>query len=149
MADNGYFPQLDKAVEQFPNTDFYIDDKNRRKDYINFYELRKRYSTPKFNNLIKLVSPPDGAREYKKRMHTVEPPIGDFKFNLGYRYFVLRGLEKVKGVFNLMCIGHNLKKIFRFLTKKGIDIAKALKRVKENGSEMEKIKKMLGLSIAC
>jgi transposase len=147
-ADNGYFPQLDKAVDLFPEIDFYVDDKNRRLDYINFCELRQKYSPAEYNNLIRIVSP-EGEKEYKKRMHTVEPPIGDFKFNLGYRYFVLRGLNKVKGEFNLMCIAHNLKKIFRFLTRKGITIAEILKSIKEKGSEVSKINETVGLGVAC
>jgi transposase len=130
-SDNGYYPQLEKATALFPEIVFYVDDKNRRKDYINFYELRQKYSDAKYENLIRIVSP-DGENVYKKRMHTVEPPIGNLKHNLGYRYFLLRGINKVKGEFNLMCIAHNIKKIFRFLAKKGIDLALALKFVKEN-----------------
>ena len=49
--------------------------------------------------------------KYKKRLHTVEPPFGNIKHNLGYRSFLLRGLKKVAGEFTLMCIGHNLKKM--------------------------------------
>lgn len=52
-----------------------------------------------------------GKEKYKKRLHTVEPPFGNIKHNLGYRSFLLRGLEKVAGEFTLMCIGHNLKKM--------------------------------------
>ena len=78
-------------------------------------------------------------------MHTVEPVIGNIKFNLGYRYFLLRGLHNVKGEFNLMCIAHNLKKIASFLTKSGTDIALALENVKE----ILKIKRNRELCIAC
>lgn len=56
----------------------------------------------------------EGQEKYKRRLHTVEPVFGHFKHNLGYRHFLLRGLEKVKGEFSLMCIGYNLKKIFRY-----------------------------------
>jgi transposase len=52
-----------------------------------------------------------GKEKYKKRLHTVEPPFGNIKHNLGYRSFLLRGLKKVAGEFTLMCIGHNLKKM--------------------------------------
>lgn len=53
----------------------------------------------------------EGKEKYKKRLYTAEPPLGNIKHNLGYRSFLLRGLEKVDGEFKLMCIGHNLKKI--------------------------------------
>jgi len=53
------------------------------------------------------------AREiYDKRKTIVEPPIGNIKQNLGFREFLLRGLEKVKTEFNLVCIAHNLQKIW-------------------------------------
>jgi transposase len=52
-----------------------------------------------------------GKKKYQKRMHTVEPVFGNLKFNLGFRQFLLRGLNKVKGEFNLMCIAHNIRKI--------------------------------------
>jgi len=54
----------------------------------------------------------EGKAKYKKRLYTVEPPFGNLKHNLGYRGFLLRGLEKVDGEFKLMCIGHNLKKMY-------------------------------------
>ncbi|MBF0252319.1 MAG: IS1182 family transposase [Candidatus Omnitrophica bacterium] len=53
----------------------------------------------------------DGRRKYQKRMITIEPLFGHIKHNLGYRQFMLRGLEKVKSEFRLMCIGSNLKKM--------------------------------------
>lgn len=50
---------------------------------------------------------------YQRRMGTVEPVFGNLKFNLGFRQFHLRSLEKVKGEFSLMCIGHNLGKLYQ------------------------------------
>jgi len=45
------------------------------------------------------------------RHFTVEPIFGHLKHNLGYRQFLMRGLEKVKAEFRLMCIGYNLRKM--------------------------------------
>jgi transposase len=53
----------------------------------------------------------EGRQKYLKRLVTVEPIFGHLKHNLGYRQFLLRGLEKVRGEFRLMCIGYNLKKM--------------------------------------
>jgi len=127
-SDNGYFPQLGDAVKAFPETDFYVDDKNRRKDDIDMEEIKKRYDEVSYDNLVKLLSE-EGGEEYKKRMHTAEPPFGDMKFNLGYRHFLVRGVDNVKGEFNIMCIAHNLKKIMRFLAEKGMSIADAIKKI--------------------
>lgn len=56
-----------------------------------------------------------GQQQYAQRLYTSEPVFGHLKHILGYRQFLLRGLDKVKAEFKLMCIGHNLKKIFRSL----------------------------------
>ena len=56
----------------------------------------------------------EGKEKYKKRLHIVESIFGHLKYNLGYKRFLLRTLEKVRGEFKLMCIGYNLKKIFRY-----------------------------------
>lgn len=68
----------------------------------------------------------EGKEEYRKRMHTVEPVFGNLKFNLGFRQFLLRGLTKVKGEFNLMCIAHNLKKIASYCITNEIDLRAVL-----------------------
>lgn len=124
-ADNGYYPELEDALKQFPDIDLYVDDKNRRNDFIDLDALSKKYSEQQLNNLIKLLKK-KGRIEYKKRMHTVEPVFGNIKHNLGYRYFLLRGLDKIKGEFNLMCIAHNIKKIYSFIIKKMKQLATAL-----------------------
>ena len=147
-ADNGYYPQLEEATKLFPEIDLYVDDKNRRKEYINFYELKQKYNKEEYNNLIKIVSP-EGEKEYKKRMYTVEPPFGNLKHNIGYRGFLLRGLPKAKGEFNLMCIAHDIKKIASFIKKKKTTIAKALINIKENIKQITKIKESGKLSLIC
>ena len=58
---------------------------------------------------------PEGAFLYGRRKVLVEPVFGNMKFNLGFGRFLLRGFEKVKGEFLLMCIAHNLRKIARHL----------------------------------
>ena len=79
-------------------------------------------------NRAKILSD-EGKKKYKKRMHTVEPVFSHIKFNLGYRHFLLRGLERVKGEFNLICIGYNLKKIARLILNKGISVPKGLNKL--------------------
>jgi transposase len=56
----------------------------------------------------------EGKRRLHKRLYTVEPVFGHLKHNLGYKHFLLRTLEKVRGEFKLMCIGYNLRKMFGY-----------------------------------
>lgn len=53
----------------------------------------------------------EGREMYKKRLHPVEAIFAHLKFNLGYTYFLLRGLANVQAEFLLMCIGYNLMKL--------------------------------------
>jgi transposase len=55
----------------------------------------------------------EGREIYKKRLHTVEPVLGDIKWNRRRLMMSLRGLEKVRGEFSLMCLVNNVKKIVK------------------------------------
>ncbi len=48
---------------------------------------------------------------YAKRKSTVEPVFGIIKHVMGFRQFMLRGLDAVSGEWNLVCIAFNLKRI--------------------------------------
>jgi len=48
-------------------------------------------------------------------MGTVETVFGQIKQARGFRQFLLRGLEKVKLEWKLICAGHNLLKLFAAL----------------------------------
>lgn len=49
---------------------------------------------------------------YRKRKVIVEPVFGQIK-NTGFRGFNVRGIDKTRGEFSLVCIGHNIKKIMK------------------------------------
>ena len=50
---------------------------------------------------------------YRLRKCTVEPVIGNIKQNLGFREFLLKGLQGTRIEINLVSIAHNLGKIWR------------------------------------
>jgi transposase len=55
---------------------------------------------------------PDGKRLYALRKHTPEPVFGIIKSVLGFRQFRLRGLDHVRGEWNLVTLAWNLKRMF-------------------------------------
>ena len=55
---------------------------------------------------------PEGQKLYALRKHTPEPVFGIIKSVLGFRQFLLRGLEKVKGEWSLVTMAWNLKRMF-------------------------------------
>jgi len=55
-----------------------------------------------------------GRCTYAKRKEIAEPVIGQIKEVRGFRRFLLRGLNKVQHEFDLICLTHNLLKLFRY-----------------------------------
>jgi transposase len=54
-----------------------------------------------------------GKALYAARKHIIEPVFGQIKSARGIRKFLLRGLEKVSAEWQLICLTHNLLKIWR------------------------------------
>jgi hypothetical protein len=55
---------------------------------------------------------PEGKKLYAQRKHTPEPVFGIIKAVLGFRQFLLRGLDHVRGEWNLVTMAWNLKRMF-------------------------------------
>ncbi len=55
---------------------------------------------------------PEGKKRYALRKQTPEPVFGIIKSVLGFRQFLLRGLDQVRGEWNLMTMAWNLKRMF-------------------------------------
>jgi transposase len=55
---------------------------------------------------------PHGKKLYALRKHTPEPVFGIIKSVLGFRQFLLRGLDNVRGEWSLVTMAWNLKRMF-------------------------------------
>jgi transposase len=60
------------------------------------------------------VRTPEGRALYAKRKVNVEPVFGQIKEARGFRRFLLRGLDCIRGEWRLVCLTHNLLKIWRY-----------------------------------
>ena len=89
----------------------YYNDKLKKKKDVPFY-FRERL------RMRDKMSTDEGKRIYSLRKITAEPVYGNIKENLGFRGFLLRGIEKVKIELNLVCIAHNLQKIWKLKAAK-------------------------------
>jgi transposase len=56
---------------------------------------------------------------YAARKHIVEPVFGQIKSARGIRKFLLRGLKKVAAEWQLICLTHNILKIWRYTSRLG------------------------------
>lgn len=64
---------------------------------------------------------PGGRAVYGLRKGVVEPVFGQIKGARGFRRFSLRGLRKVRGEWRLVCLTHNLLKIWRYGSAPGVN----------------------------
>src|SRR5215467_13774496 len=60
------------------------------------------------------IRTPAGKALYARRKVIVEPVFGQIKEARGFRRFLLRGLATIRGEWRLVCLTHNLRKIWRY-----------------------------------
>jgi hypothetical protein len=60
------------------------------------------------------VRTPEGRAVYARRKVIVEPVFGQSKAGRGFRRFLLRGLDHIRGEWRWVCVTHNLLKIWRY-----------------------------------
>jgi len=59
------------------------------------------------------VRTPAGRALYARRKVIVEPVFGQIKEGRGFRRFLLRGLDRIRGEWRVVCLTHNLLKLWR------------------------------------
>ncbi len=62
------------------------------------------------------LATPEGKKLYALRKHTPEPVFGIIKSVLGFRQFLLRGLDQVRGEWRLVTMAWNMKRMFALTT---------------------------------
>ena len=63
------------------------------------------------------LTTPEGKKRYALRKHTPEPVFGIIKPVLGFRQFLLRGLDRVRGEWRLVTMAWNMKRMFALAGK--------------------------------
>lgn len=71
----------------------------------------------------------EGKRAYAKRKEIVEPVFGQVKSNLGFVRFLLKGLKKASAEWALICLVHNIRRIYAYLKAKGGGLIGGLRMV--------------------
>jgi transposase len=65
--------------------------------------------------MIRKLKTKKGKQIYKKRKETVEPVFGIIKHVIGFRQFMLRGIEKVNTEWPLVKVAYNFKRLHRLI----------------------------------
>ena len=71
-----------------------------------------RNQTPK-QKMARKLRTKCGKKEYSRRKAIIEPVFGQIKHCQGFRQFSLRGLSNMQAEWRLVCLTHNLLKLFR------------------------------------
>ena len=112
-ADSGYFSAAAVAALEEAGFDPYLATKRRKHHEAEAAVPLPAGATAKERMAAK-VNTPEGRALYARRKAIVEPVFGQIKGARGFRRFLLRGLAKINGEWRLVCLTHNLLKVWRY-----------------------------------
>ena len=116
LADSGYFSQAN--VEACADADIAPLIAQAREHHHLSWRDRFAEAPPAPEDPTPLeamrhrLGTPEGRALYALRKQTPEPVFGIIKSVMGFRQFSLRGLEQVKGEWNLVTLAWNIKRMF-------------------------------------
>jgi len=120
-ADAGYWSDENAQFCQDAGIDAYISTRRRRHEEGPDGEAVTQppvgARTPTALAMEAKVTGLEGRKVYAKRKWTAEPVFGEIKEARKFRRFSVRGLEKVRAEWALLCATHNLLKLWRKRTK--------------------------------
>ena len=106
--------QTEGGVEVYCSVNREDAHSERHYDYRPKEKTGRKAKTIKDKRLIEMgekLKTEEGKRIYSRRNHTVETAFGIIKEVMGFRSFLLRGVEKVSGEWELVCLSYNLKRL--------------------------------------
>ena len=110
-ADAGYFSAANLTAPALAGIDCYVPPDRQTRDR-EPTPGRSRQNAVSEAMRAKLRTPA-GRAIYALRKTLPEPVFGQIKEGRGFRRFWLRGVQKVTGEWALICLTHNLLKLFR------------------------------------
>ncbi len=123
LADSGFYSEAAvRAVEQTPagqstgTTVYAALEKKEHHRTVSDLEKKDEPAAPapgaELSEVMKQrLKTKVGQAKYKLRQQTVEPVFGIIKSVMGFRQFLLRGLEKVGLEWQWVCVAYNLKRL--------------------------------------
>ena len=115
LADSGYCSEQNLAHLEEEKVEAYIATDNQKHGR---QKVRcKRGPLPsgatRVDQMRRKLQTKAGAETYAARKAIVEPVFGQIKQARGFRQFLLRGIEKVRAEWAMVCMTHNILKMYR------------------------------------
>jgi len=118
IADAGYvnadaFEELEDEIELYVAVGA-SDHNERQYDFRPVKRKESKYTIrdPRLISMREKLRSEEGKRIYRVRKSTVEPVFGIIKEVLGFRQFLLRGMQKVNLEWDLVCTAYNIKRLW-------------------------------------
>jgi hypothetical protein len=116
LADNGYFSEANVTLCEAANIEPLIAV--GRQSHHQPWRERFAAAPPAPENptpveaMAYRLRTPNGKQQYALRKQTPEPVFGIIKSVMGFRQFLLRGLDNVRGEWSLVTMAWNMKRMF-------------------------------------
>jgi transposase len=120
LADSGYCSEknlegLDSEENPERRVNGYIATERQKHD--EYKEACPKGPLPKgatrVERMRRKLKTKAGKTVYAARKAIVEPVFGQIKQARGFRQFLMRGIDKVRGEWSLVCLSHNVLKMYR------------------------------------
>jgi transposase len=118
LADSGYCSEENLRGATKKNVDLYVAAGKQKHNQPQQPCPRGRIpqSATLVDRMKRKLMTVAGRAIYARRKTIVEPVFGQIKQAQGFRQFQLRGVDKVRGEWALVCTSHNLLKLYRACT---------------------------------
>ena len=119
-ADTGYLSEGNIAYCESNKVDAYIAVRRKDDDGAELGCLPMSRAREVRWRMHQKVTSAKGREIYRRRKLLAEPVFGQIKQALGFRQFSLRGLTKVAAEWGIVCLCHNLLKLYRAVGSMGV-----------------------------
>lgn len=124
LADAGYWSEANSKVEPEGPELFIATTKDHKQRKAMREKPSPRGRIPKHlssrDRMERKLLTKRGRALYKKRSQTVEPVFGQIKEAQRFQRFTQRGKHACNSEWNLACVAHNLRKLWRRLKERGV-----------------------------
>ena len=123
LADSGYCSEQNLeylASEQEPEKAIRawvaVEEAKRNAEPVAASRERPPAGLTRVDRMRRKLRTKAGKKVYARRKAIVEPVFGQIRQARGIRQFLMRGLEKARGEWGLICATHNISKLHRMVT---------------------------------
>ena len=125
LADAGYYSETNvNACEEAGITPFIAPGRisHNRSFLEESVELETEPARTAAEKMKGRLKTKEGREIFSRRKCTIEPVFGIIKHVMGFRQFLLRGMESVRGEWRLICMSWNIKRLHKIVNAKGLQV---------------------------